>query len=160
QLPLQHNFKAPMTTKINGLTSKGDTNIQEGLRVARSELTANGREVSAKVVVFFTDGRATAMRGTFQSNDRIAAVGFYTAGTPVTRGYFNNPDQMSAQMATIGDFYTGSGGNWPGGCSNTQSSCGGMPIPSTILTNAANAGLTQANLLRQDGVLVYSIGLG
>src|SRR5690606_33573275 len=63
QLPLQHNFKGPMITKINALESVGDTNIQEGLRVARSELTANGRQGAAKVVVFFADGRATAMRG-------------------------------------------------------------------------------------------------
>ncbi len=160
QLSLQHNFKGPMTNRINALASVGDTNIQEGLRVARDELTANGRPAAAKVVVFFTDGRATAMRGTFQSTDRIATVRFQSNGNPVNGGYFNNPVQMAEQMATIGAFYTGSGGNWPGGCAGATSTCSGMPIPTTLLQNMEAAGLAQANLLRQDGVLVYSIGLG
>ncbi len=154
---LQHNFRSITNTKVDGMISIGDTNIQEGLRLAREEMAANGRPSAAKVVVFFTDGRPTAMRGFFGGVDRLTGV--YSGGT-MMRGYFNNPESLANGNAMWADnIYPGSGGI-SGGCRDRTSACSPLPRPSTLLDNIEAAGLAQANLLREDGILVYSIGLG
>lgn len=146
-LPLHHGFKTPMANSINNLVSIGDTNIGEGLRLARLELTsANARPSAAKVAVFFTDGRATAMRGTFGGQDRMAAV--FTTGTD-WRGYFNNPGSLPVDRSITAN-----------GCASTATCFTPAITGSTLRTMTATYGLEQANLLRAQGVLVYSIGLG
>jgi len=155
--PLQHNFRSTTNQKIDGMVSIGDTNIQEGLRLAREEIATNARPAAAKVVVFFTDGRPTAMRGTFGGSDRLTGV--YSGGTTM-RGYFNNPNNVAnnAKMWTQ-NVYPGDSG-FPGGCKDQTKACSPLPKPSTLLDNIEAAGLASANSLRADGVLVYSIGLG
>jgi Flp pilus assembly protein TadG len=142
---LSHNFKIPVTGNINGMASAGDTNIGEGLRKAREQLlSGSARPNAAKVVVFFTDGRATAFRGTLGGVDRMLAV--FTTGNNV-RGYFNNPGALPP-------FSTAS----PNGCSGA-SSCFGYNA-NQIRTQAASVGAAQAALIRQNDILLYTIALG
>lgn len=151
---LSPNFRIPITYQINGAASAGDTNIGEGFRLAREQITGfQARPSAAKVVVFFTDGRATAVRGTFGGQDRIMAV--FTTGNSV-RGFFNNPDAIPPFQIL---YPSGSGqANWPGGCP-TVPVCMGMN-EADVRSLAAQRGLDEAAQLRQAGVLVYSIGLG
>jgi hypothetical protein len=96
--------------------------------------------------VFFTDGRATAFRGNLGSPavDRVIAT--FVTGSNV-RGYFNNPNALP-------DYVLAS----PNGCNNVGT-CFGM-TGAQVRTQAANQGATQANLIRSDDVLLYTIGLG
>ena len=72
---LGHGFQTAIATKINSMSSAGWTNYGEGLRLAHQQITSSDvRERSAKVVVFFTDGRPTAFRGTIGGRDRIMAT--------------------------------------------------------------------------------------
>ncbi len=145
EVGLRHEFQTPARQAINSLSSEGYTNIQEGLRLAREQITGPGtRERAAKVVVFFTDGRATAMRGNFGGADRAVAVN--PTGNSWA-GYWENPAGISPKGVGAANGCRGSG------------NCFGIS-GNNLRTMAADAGLQQAELLRQDGVMVYTIGLG
>jgi Flp pilus assembly protein TadG len=142
---LNHNFRANIVQDINLMSSAGDTNIGEGLRKARLQLEGpTARANAAQVVVFFTDGRATAYRGNFGGADRLLAVP--TTGNTL-RGYFDNPDGKAP-------FSTAS----PNGCSG-QASCFGL-TSQQVRTQAALAGANEARSIRQEGVRIYTIALG
>lgn len=148
---LRSDFTFRMNQAINALQSAGDTNIQEGLRLAHEQVTSpHARPSAAKAVVFFTDGRATAFRASNvgtppYGQDRVIAV--YTSGNQV-RGFWNNPARIPPHAAA----------NNPHGCPNVLV-CGGMNSDQ-VRTRAAAAGLEQARRIRGEGALVYSIGLG
>jgi Flp pilus assembly protein TadG len=147
QFLLDHDFTAPITSDINAMASAGDTNLGEGLRFGRVQINGPGaRPNAAKVIVFFTDGRATAYRGSIGSPavDRAIAVNTVTA---VVRGYFNNPGSLPS--------YTQAS---PNGCGSV-SSCFSQTA-TQWRTRATNEGTTQANLIRQDGTILYTIVLG
>jgi hypothetical protein len=128
------------------MNSVGDTNSREGLRFGSVQLeSANVRDRSIKAIVFFTDGRPTAFRGTLGGQDRAMAV--YTTVTGKVRGYFNNPDALPINQSAT-----------PSGCSNVAS-CFGMN-ESQVRTRARNDALAMASTIRQDGVYIFSIGLG
>ena len=149
---MAHNFTAPIVNSIWAMQSAGDTNTGEGLRLADLQLQRpNARTRAVKVVVFFTDGRPTALRGMLgtpgQERDRAMAV--YTTNTGVVRGYFNNPDQLNPDVIA----------NPPNGCRNV-SRCFNFWIESTVRNTARQNGVVQANALRSQGVIIYTIGLG
>ncbi len=160
---LRPDFTAVANAAIDNMLSGGDTNIQEGLNRAREQITSGAaRPSAAKVVVFFTDGRPTAVRGNWGPGgvDRIVAI-FGQQTLTMQRGFFNNPDAIPPHQVV---YPTGGGNppaNWPGGCRNQQSAC-----PATGLTHhqinalAQLRGLQAADALRQEDILVYVIGLG
>jgi Flp pilus assembly protein TadG len=60
-MPMQKRFKGPGRAVISGLDSISDTNIDEGLRLGKTQLdTATPRPKALKILVLFTDGRPTA----------------------------------------------------------------------------------------------------
>jgi Flp pilus assembly protein TadG len=139
------NFTNSVMSAINAMQSAGDTNVGEGLLLAQSQVLGfNSRPRAAKVVVFFTDGRPTAFRGNLGGQDRMLAV--YTTGNRI-RGYFNNPNSLPTDQLATAD-----------GCVNFFS-CFGYNENAVRATGQA-LGLQQANSMRSQGVLVYSIGLG
>ncbi|MGH9379442.1 MAG: vWA domain-containing protein [Thermoanaerobaculia bacterium] len=161
---LDQPFKNEVTGQLEALRTAGDTNIQEGLRLARLQITnpALTRPNAAKVVVFFTDGRATAMRGNFGGQEQILAA----RGTTLHR--FEDPDVIPHDAVV----YTGNApsdvcpegeggentiGNWPGGCGG--SSCLGWTL-SAARQEMGHRGLEAAEAIRQEDVLIYVIGLG
>jgi Mg-chelatase subunit ChlD len=147
QFILDHDFSDDINDEIDAMASAGDTNIGEGLRFARLQMNGpSSRPNAAKVIVFFTDGRPTAFRGNLGSpaQDRLLAV--YTTGTQV-RGYMNNPDALPS--------YTSATAN---GCVNVAT-CFSMN-EAQIRAQGGATGVTQADLIRQDGTLLYTIGLG
>jgi len=84
-------FSATIKNEIDQMQSFGYTNVGEGLRLAQGQITGPAaRQRSAKVVVFFTDGRPTAFRGSINGQDRILTM--RQDDTHLFNGYNDNPD--------------------------------------------------------------------
>jgi hypothetical protein len=65
-MPMQSWFTSTGHSAIHGLASLVDTNLDEGLRLAKRQLeTTQSREGVPRYVVLVTDGRPTAFRGTY-----------------------------------------------------------------------------------------------
>jgi hypothetical protein len=150
--PLNQPFTGAITAEINGLTSVGYTNTGEALRLAYGQINSTSgavRQRSVRVVVFFTDGRPTAFRGAVDNGtntaDRIAAVSW--KDNDRVAGYWNNPDQVS--MTSYPTF---------NGCRDV-SMCGPW-TEETVRQKSIDYGAEWANAIRDDGVFVYTIGLG
>jgi Mg-chelatase subunit ChlD len=145
---LSQPFRNAVETEILNMQSAGDTNAGEGLRLALEQMQ-NGpvRQRSVKVIVFFTDGRPTAMRGVFGGQDRMMAV-YTTQNNGRMRGYFDNPDNLPADSPAS-----------PSGCQNFLT-CFSTWTEPTIRAQARQNGIDQANLIRSAGIWIYSIGLG
>ncbi len=155
RLPLQSRFMLETQRIIDDMRSLGWTNTAEGLELAHRQITSErARERAVKVVVFFTDGRPTAFRGTIGGQDRILAVA--ATSENVVRGYFDNPDEISmdrwdrpaadaCQNVVNCEEWT-EGGHPPHGRRGREF--------------ARQLGLEVANRLRADGVYVYTIALG
>ena len=145
---LAQPFSAAIETEINNMQSNGDTNAGEGLRLALQQMQ-NGpvRQRSVKVIVFFTDGRPTAMRGLFGGQDRMMAV-YTTQQSGRMRGYFDNPDQLPTDQVAS-----------PSGCQNFTS-CFSVWTEPTIRAQARQNGIDEADQIRAAGIYLYAIGLG
>jgi len=146
---LSHNFTSPIKNRINQMDSRGYTNTAEGLRLAHEQITGSSvRERSAKVVVFFTDGRPTAYRSV-SGTDRIYQI---QQTDPISnfRGYFNNPETLDIDAINHN--------TTPDGCAGT-STCDGVSAQ-VAYDYARQRGLDVASQIRGAGVLLYTIGLG
>ena len=145
-VPLSQPFRANVRAAIDAMTSVGDTNTGEGLRVGKETLI-NGptRNRSVQVVVFFTDGRPTAFRGNIGGEDRVAAVSTRITGN--VRGYFDNPDALPMDRLARAD-----------GCA-WVSSCFGM-TENTVRTRGKANGRRQAGQIRGANIYLFTIGLG
>ncbi|MFQ5528796.1 MAG: VWA domain-containing protein [Gemmatimonadota bacterium] len=142
---LAGSFRATIKNEIDQMTSFSYTNVGEGLRLAQSQITGPAiRQRSAKVVVFFTDGRPTAFRGDINGQDRILTIP--QTGSNIA-GYYDNPDNLPSNSSVNAT-----------GCLG-QSSCFGWTEP-TARAHARQLGLDRASEMREAGIFVYSIGLG
>ncbi len=142
---LNGSFTASIKNEIDQMTSFSYTNVGEGLRLAQGQITGPAaRQRSAKIVVFFTDGRPTAFRGNLNGQDRILTIP--QTGSNIA-GYYNNPDQLPSNSSSS-----------PNGCRG-WGSCYGWTEP-TARAHARQLGLDRAAEMRQEGIFVYSIGLG
>lgn len=140
-------FVSAIQTQIDGMNSVGYTNTGEGLRLAGLQMqSAVVRQRSAKVVVFFTDGRPTASRDIFSGSDRIMAVPWATSNN--VAGYWDNP--LSLPL----DSYVG-----PDGCGGVPL-CFGIWTEPLVRAKTLQDGIDEAAVLRAAGILVYTIALG
>ena len=152
---ISHNFTVSIKSDILAMPSVGWTNYGEGLRLAHEQITSGAvRARSAKVVVFFTDGRPTAFRGQIGGQDRIMTIQ-QTNPVNLLRGYVNDPDNIPSD-------------GWPtyAGCQNVVN-CGTWTEQSTPPIHAFSGdqiahqnGRDRANDIRDAGVYLYAIGLG
>lgn len=148
---LAHQFKGAITSEISAMNSLGYTNTGEGLRLGLVQIQRpNVRPGAAKVVVFFTDGRPTAIRGMVGSpgdiRDRIIIVN--TVDDNLVSGYYNNPDLLPM-----------TGWGTINGCQRVAT-CFGTWTEASVRNQARANGLTAADALRAAGVYVYTIALG
>lgn len=144
------DFRSPISQAISLMQSVGDTNTGEGLRYAHVQLTGFAvRPEAAKVVVFFTDGRPTAVRRQhgppWDRQDRVLAVS--TIRTGRVRGMFDDPDSLPIDRLANPDDCAG------------VSNCYGIN-ENGVRNQARQEGLRSARDLRREGVLIYAIGLG
>ncbi len=150
---LAHGFRMALATEINGMSSAGYTNYGEGLRLAHEQITSSDvRDRSAKVVVFFTDGRPTAFRGTIGGRDRIMTTAQELPPEHLG-GYYNNPDALP-----IDGFTSATGCRNVTYCSTWTEQAAPQPTASDALTH--DLGRQMASQIRGEGVLLYTIGLG
>lgn len=150
---LQQPFTGQAVSAINGMKALGYTNTGEGLRHAFQQFqSGRDRKRSAKVVVFFTDGRPTAYRGiegnAGDERDRILAA--YAEACCVL-GYWNDPDDLPIDTRPKAD-----------GCSHVINCFQGAGAINRgdVFDNARDNGAFWADRIRNEDVLVYTIGLG
>lgn len=142
---LAGGFKTAIREQIDQMSSFSYTNVGEGLRLAGQQITGPAvRDRSAKVVVFFTDGRPTAFRGSIDGQDRIISIP--QTGSSIA-GYYDNPDQLPTNSSASAD-----------GCRG-WSTCFGW-TETTARQHARQLGLDEASQMRAAGIFVYTIGLG
>jgi hypothetical protein len=150
---IAHGFRMPIEARINGMSSAGWTNYGEGLRLAYDQITSSDvRERSVKVVVFFTDGRPTAFRGTVGGQDRIMATNQDLPPSSLG-GYYNNPDALP-----IDGTVSASGCRGATFCATWTEQAAPQPVASDALNH--DLGRQMANQIRGEDVLVYTIALG
>lgn len=153
--PLQTPFRTAIKNQVDQMRSVGWTNTAEGLELAHDQIVGEtARQRAVKVVVFFTDGRPTAFRGTIGGQERILAVAAESEN--VVRGYFDHPDQISldrwdrpaedACRDVVNCQIWTEGGHPPHGRRGREI--------------ARERGLAAARRIREDGAYVYTIGLG
>jgi len=155
RLPLQAPFRTAVKNQVDQMRSVGWTNTAEGLELAHDQLVGSAaRERAVKVVVFFTDGRPTAFRGTIGGQTRILAV---AAESPnVVRGYFDPPDEIPLDRGMTPPEYA---------CRNVVNckiwtEAGHPPHGVVGREIARQMGLDAARRIRAEGAYVYTIGLG
>jgi len=165
KLPAQKYFQIPGTAIISGLSAISDTNIQEGLRVAKTQLDSAFKRAGAlKIVVLFTDGRPTAYRDTFGFSDPACASYDGVAATYISGSSFRGMFKWQNGLKIVGFV--------PTCVTTTQSNLSrtGSPVPTQVST-AGSAGdfvraqgvlkaEHQADLIRAAGYSIYAIGLG
>ncbi len=155
RLPLQAPFRTAAKNQVDGMSSVGWTNTAEGLQLAYDQIVGeNTRERAVKVVVFFTDGRPTAFRGTIGGERRILAVA--ATARNVVRGYWDNPNSipMDRWLRPVAD-----------ACRNVVNcevwtEAGPPPHGVRGREIARDMGLAAADRIRSEGAYVYTIGLG
>jgi Flp pilus assembly protein TadG len=163
----QKYTKSAIKTEINGFSAISDTNIDEGLRLGKTNLdNAPARANAIKVAILFTDGRPTAFANTIQMPSTHipktynGIVASYTTGGSY-RGLFQINDgmkiikfisgvpQLASNSSTTAS--TPTPANLPSGKSVT-----GANIRAEAITEAEY----WANEMRASGYLIYTIGLG
>jgi hypothetical protein len=165
-MPVQKNFKALGKSLVDGLDAISDTNIEEGLRVAKQQLDAAAPRTEAlKMVVLFTDGRATA----FADNHRMpdahvplwydGVVSGYISGTSY-RGLFQSADGQKVRR-----FNSGVPELYPNNSTITSVKPKYLPGNLTVTGDnlrsvAAAQAEDWANQIRSAGYMVFTIGLG
>ncbi len=167
RMPLRKGFKAPMSADIYARTAISDTNIEEGLRLAKLQLdTTVRRENAVRIVVLFTDGRPTAFGDTFTLPSGTTPrtyngiVASFISGSSA-RGLFRVSDGLKVIRFSGGREVTASNG------SSTASAAMPPRLPDGSTATGANIrrlGMTQseewANQIRAAGYTIYTIGLG
>ncbi len=150
---IDHGFRMALNSEIDGMSSAGYTNYGEGLRLAYQQITSSDvRERSAKVVVFFTDGRPTAFRGTIGGQDRIMTTAQELPPEHLG-GYYNNPDGLP-----IDGTVSATGCRNVTHCATWSEQAAPQPTASDALNH--DLGRQMAAQIRGADVLLYTIGLG
>lgn len=136
----------------SGMKSAGDTNAQEGLRLALEQFQGLApRARSARVIVFFTDGRPTAFRANILGQDRMMAV--YRSQKGFLRGYFNDPDDLPSDEIARPPKPWKADGCWQ------EATCGPWN-ENSVRRAARELSIAMADRIRSEGIYIYSIGLG
>jgi Flp pilus assembly protein TadG len=166
RMPVQKNFKSAGKAIIDGLTFISDTNIEEGLRLSKSQLdVAFPRQEALKIVVLFTDGRATAFAENLEMPTSHNPAWYngvwaaYISGSSY-RGLFQISDGQK-----IKNFVSGAPVLYPN--SSTQTSVQPKKLPGNLSVTGANirsvaAAQTeaQANTIRAEGYTIFVVALG
>ncbi|MGO9244334.1 MAG: pilus assembly protein TadG-related protein [Verrucomicrobiia bacterium] len=179
---MEQPFKSAITTAANNLQWCGGTYSVGGLTnalIQENSVTIPSSEVALKVVVFFTDGLANMVGQPFVCGGTTNTLIFGGIDPPGSGVYFfstNTPYTCSAQSGSDNAYgcYISDDGSVsdPSGSSGCTPWCGISQFYATGNTNMESftrANVTAealaqciqaANLMRANGILVYSIGLG
>ncbi len=154
RIPVDMPFQVAITSAIGDMRSAGYTNTGEGLLTAFQQMqNAPLRQRSTKVVVFFTDGRPTAIRGIFGGVDRVIVVSGNLRATRVS-GYYNYSTLVTDPSPPVQSPF----GSSPA-CPNSVGRCWGL-TGNQVRSQARQNGIDEANQIRSAGYILYTIGLG
>ncbi len=184
---LGHDFTTPIQQRIAVMRSAGDTNTGEGLRLAGLQMQGPAvRPSSVKVVVFFTDGRPTALRTFLGSggeppdfddalDDRLEQgededsfdLDALDDGDDDDQGG-GGEDRVIAVTTTIRGTIRGyfdNPDNLPTDETATPDGCAGVPDcfgwdEDDVRNGARFDGIVEAEAIRRAGITIYTIGLG
>lgn len=158
---LRYNFKTTVTNAAKTLSYSGWTYTHGGLDIARAQVNtvvSNPNDNVLHVVVLFTDGHANSF---YQANTRCGRTGFFPNYTYTSRDLIVVPDSSSS------GFRDPANGNTVT-CNYALSTFYSMQYASnrsrSPTSNIETEGTYRAELsaqqIRQDGTLVFAIGLG
>ena len=158
RVPVGAPFQVAITNELANMNSSGYTNTGEGLRVAFEQMqNAPLRQRSTKAVVFFTDGRPTALRDNIYGVDRVIAVQGDLSINELA-GYYNystldeNPPPPYPLVQPLD------------GCTSLRwwQTCDGWREGGVngVRNQAAQNGIDMADQIRAAGYILYTIGLG
>jgi Flp pilus assembly protein TadG len=169
RMPLRKNFKSAMSADIRSRKAISDTNIDEGLRLAKVQLDNTAKRANAvRIVVLFTDGRPTAFGDTFtmpsgtipRTYNGIVATSISGSGF---RGLFRTTDGLKIVRFSGGNPVTTANNS----STATDPSATPPRLPDGSTTTGGNIrrlGTAQAELwatdIRKAGYTIYTIGLG
>ncbi|UCH84714.1 MAG: VWA domain-containing protein [Candidatus Latescibacterota bacterium] len=147
---LGHDFRSTITSRVRSMTAIRKTNLGDGFITGRRELENDpDRLAGVQALVFFTDGRPTALRGVFEVNgSNVDAV--LTGSQDPTGGvddelyYYNRLHRRMNGMNFTGD-------TLPDGSARTTTNL--QALVNQKLLAAARAA-------RAQDIVVYTIGLG
>ncbi len=185
---LGHDFTVPIQQRIAAMRSAGDTNTGEGLRLAGLQMQGPAvRPSSVKAVVFFTDGRPTALRTFLGSGGEPPD---FDDGVRASLADLDDDGDLSslADLDDADDDDQGGGGedrviavtttirgtvrgyfdnpdNLPTDETATPDGCAGVPDcfgwdEDDVRNGARFDGLIEADAIRRAGITIYTIGLG
>ncbi len=143
-------FKAPIIDAVNAFTWTGFTFSQGGLTNAlaiENNATLSANESAVKVVVFCTDGRANVIQDTFTCSPSIWNYGGKDS-CPGGVNFFNSITGSNVCSTDVD-------GDVPTCCQEA----GGFTC-SNVTAEAQSRAIQVASQMRQDGIIVYSIGVG
>ncbi|HKW15342.1 MAG TPA: VWA domain-containing protein [Candidatus Krumholzibacteria bacterium] len=147
--PLNHAFTTPMRQSFTGMQARQDTNLSDPLIQGTQQLDKDPDPASFKALVFFTDGRPTALRGVF----RVGATNY----DAVIAGDQDPAGPVDPQLYQYDQFHTA----MKGVRYTSATLPNGMPATALNLQGLAGANLlAAAAAARRDGIAVYAIGLG
>jgi len=148
--PLDHSFTSRMTGTIQEMTANNFTNLSDGLISGREQLHGDLDRSSFKALVFFTDGRPTALRTFFPINGTNVDAVITGKQDPVTGSVYDQLYRVDKLHEPIlGVSYTAP--EFPNG------------LPKTVanLQSQANQNLRQAAAAaRHHDITIFTIGLG
>ncbi len=144
-----HNFRGPILGAISQFTAAGGTNSHDALSTGAAQF-GSGNDGAFRALVFFTDGRPTAMRESFTIGGGTVdgVIGGYqdpavNGGLPPSRLF--NPLQVDGQLSVATPATLPSG------------------LPATtvnILAESRTKALAAGNAARAAGATIFTIGLG
>ncbi|SEQ67291.1 Flp pilus assembly protein TadG [Solimonas aquatica] len=157
---LRYNFKTTVTNAAKSLSYSGWTYTHGGLDIARTQVNTVASDPNNNVlhvVVLFTDGYANSF---YQANTRCTRSGSFGNYTYNSRNLILVPGSSSSDFR---DPATGASVSCPYALSTFYSYkyAANKTRNSTYITEEGGyQAENSAKLIRQDGTLVYAIGLG
>ena len=148
---LTQPFKAPITTAVNNLSFAGWTASEQGLTNGLVQnlsytpaVTGGNTETVVRVMIFFTDGLANTFKYTFNCGARNIGPD-RTLYDPITGNAAGGGCTIPNNIPSISP---------PPANVSTTSGCGPLTI------EAQKRAVAIARLAQQQGIIVFSIGLG
>jgi hypothetical protein len=152
EFPLSHGFSGNMTNTILTMKDWNFTNLSDGLIAGRKELEKDHDPTSYRALVFFTDGRPTALREVFTVNGISYDAVLTGQQDPSPVGKVHPALYMYDRLShTLTPPVTYDAKKFPNG----------MPKTTANLQYLATGNLRlAAAVAREDGIAIYAIGLG
>jgi len=149
RFPLGHSFTSPMIPMIGSMVVHNFTNLSDGLIAGRGQLRNDPDPSSFRALVFFTDGRPTALRDVFMVDG--------TSFDAVITGNQDPTGSVYQELYRHDRFHQAI----PGALYRAPNFPNGLPKTVVNLQSQANQNLQQAAAAaRRDGITVFTIGLG